>query len=148
VLYRVFEGITSYLLPGSIIVALLVLLAGSNFYPWQNADLVAADEALQIKSIFLNYPFFIARMIIYLLIWNVYRFYQQRYSRAQVNVNDFTYARKNHDLAVWFLVLFGITESPMVWDWFMSMTPHWFSALYAWYIFASLFVTAITVIAM
>ncbi len=148
VLYRVFEGITSYLLPGSIIVALLVLLAGTHFYPWQNAELVKEDEILQVKSLYLNYPFFIARMLIYLLIWNVYRYYQRKNSLAEVDPTDFSHARKNHDLAVYFLVFFGITESPMVWDWFMSMTPHWFSALYAWYIFASLFVTAITVIAM
>src|SRR5699024_1579587 len=73
VLYRVFEGITNYVLPGSIIVALLVLLAGQHFYPWQNHDLVAADEDLQIKSLYLNFPFFVVRLIIYLLIWNVYR---------------------------------------------------------------------------
>src|SRR5699024_5253966 len=35
---------------------------------------------------------------------------------------------------------------PMAWDWFMSMEPHWFSALFAWYIFASLFVSGVTMI--
>lgn len=148
VLYRVFEGITNYLLPGSIIVALLVLLTGTNFYPWQNADLVAEDDILQIKSIYLNYPFFIVRMLLYLAIWNVYRFYQRKNSLAEVDADDYTPFRKNYKLSVYFLILFGLSESTMAWDWFMSMTPHWLSALYAWYIFASLFVSGITVIAL
>jgi len=50
VLFRVIEGITSYLLPGSIIVVLIVLLAGTHFYPWQNEELVAGDKILQGKS--------------------------------------------------------------------------------------------------
>jgi len=45
-------------------------------------------------------------------------------------------------------MFFIITESTMAWDWFMSMTPHWYSTLFAWYIFATMFVSAITVIAL
>ncbi len=146
VLYRIVEGITSYLLPGSIIVALLVLLAGTHFYPWQNQELVKGDEILQLKSLYLNIPFFVIRLIIYLLIWNVYRFWMRRNSLAQTDITDYTYNRKNYNLSVWFVVIFGITESPMAWDWFMSMEPHWFSALFAWYIFASLFVSGVTMI--
>jgi Ni/Fe-hydrogenase subunit HybB-like protein len=36
----------------------------------------------------------------------------------------------------------------MAWDWFMSLTPHWYSTLLPWYIFATMFVSAITTIAM
>jgi len=36
----------------------------------------------------------------------------------------------------------------MAWDWFMSMTPHWYSTLFAWYVFATMFVSAITTIAL
>lgn len=147
VLYRVFEGITSYILPGSILVALIVLLAGSYFYPWMNHDLVAGDEHLQVKSLYLNLPFFVIRLIIYLLIWNVYRFYQRRNSLAQVEASDYAPYRRNYKLSIAFLVFFAITETTMAWDFFMSMTPHWYSALFAWYIFASIFVSGITVIA-
>jgi len=45
-------------------------------------------------------------------------------------------------------LFFIVTESLMSWDWFMSMTPHWYSTLFAWYVFASMFVSAITVIAL
>lgn len=147
VLYRVFEGITSYVLPGSIIVALLVIFAGTHFFPWQNPEHVADDHILQIKSLYLNLPFFIVRVISYLLIWNGYRYFQRKHSLAQATATDYTHYRKNFKASIWFLILFAATESTMGWDWFMSMTPHWFSALFAWYIFASIFVSGITTIA-
>jgi hypothetical protein len=36
----------------------------------------------------------------------------------------------------------------MSWDWIMSVDPHWFSTLFGWYVFASFFVSSITMIAM
>ena len=80
VLFRVMEGITSYLLPGSIIVVLIVILAGTHFYPWQNHELVAEDKILQGKSGFLNFPFFVIRAVIYLLGWNLYRYFSRKNS--------------------------------------------------------------------
>ncbi|AVR45304.1 quinol:cytochrome C oxidoreductase [Christiangramia fulva] len=150
VLFRVIEGITAYLLPGSIIVFLIVIFAGTHFFPWQNEELVAEDKILQLKSGYLNFPFFLIRAIIYVLGWNLYRFFARKYSDRQEEVaaNDYRPYRKLFKASVGFLVFFIITESLMSWDWFMSMTPHWYSTLFAWYIFASLFVSAITVIAM
>jgi len=148
VLYRVLEGITTYLLPGSIIVVLIVIFAGTHFFPWQNEELVAKDEILQGKAGYLNFPFFVIRAIFYLLIWNVYRYFARKNSLAQATASDYTPYKKNFKLSVFFLLLFITTESMMAWDWFMSLTPHWYSTLFAWYIFASMFVSAITVIAL
>ncbi len=36
----------------------------------------------------------------------------------------------------------------MSWDWIMSLDPHWYSTLFGWYIFSSMFVSAITTIAL
>ncbi len=147
VLFRIIEGITSYLLPGSIIVVLIILLAGTHFYPWQNEELVAGDKILQGKSGFLNFPFFVIRAVIYLLGWNLYRYFSRKNS-AQESATDLKPYRKNFKISVFFLLFFIVTESLMSWDWFMSMTPHWYSTLFAWYVFASMFVSAITVIAL
>lgn len=144
ILYRVMEGITSYVLPGSIIVFLLVMLAGSQFYPWQNAEYMAGDKVLQAKTPYLNMPFFVIRAVLYLLIWNIYRFYSRKNSLLQDTATNYDYYRKNYKASVIFLALFFITESTMAWDWFMSMTPHWLSAMHAWYIFASMFVAGVT----
>jgi hypothetical protein len=142
------EGITAYLLPGSIIVFLIVVFAGTHFYPWQNHELVAEDKILQGKAGYLNFPFFIIRAVIYLLGWNLYRYFSRRNSLAQAETNHYGPYRKNFKASVLFLIFFIVTEATMSWDWFMSMTPHWYSTLFAWYIFSSLFVSAITVLAL
>ena len=36
----------------------------------------------------------------------------------------------------------------MAWDWIMSIDTHWFSTLFGWYVFASMFVTALVVMTM
>lgn len=148
VLYRVMEGITAYLLPGSVIVFLIVVFAGTHFFPWQNEELVAGDKILQDKSGYLNFTFFLIRGVIYLLGWNLYRSFSRRNSLAQDEASNFEPYRKNFKASVLFLIFFLITEATMSWDWFMSMTPHWYSTLFAWYIFASMFVSGITVIAL
>lgn len=148
ILFRVMEGITSYLLPGSIIVVLIVLLAGTHFYPWQNHELVAEDTILQNKSGYLNFPFFIIRALLYLVIWNGYRYFSRRNSLLQDEANDIAPYKQNFKFSVFFLAFFLVTESMMAWDWFMSMTPHWYSTLFAWYILAGILVSAITVIAL
>jgi Ni/Fe-hydrogenase subunit HybB-like protein len=45
-------------------------------------------------------------------------------------------------------VFYIVTESIMAWDWIMSIDPHWFSTLFGWYVFASMFVSGITAIAL
>lgn len=148
VLFRVIEGVTAYLLPGSVIVLLIVLFSGTHFYPWQNEELVAGDKILQAKSGYLNFPFFIIRAIIYVLGWNLYRYFSRRNSLDIETSNDNAPYRQNFKFSVIFLVFFLLTEATMAWDWFMSMTPHWYSTLFAWYIFATMFVSAITAIAL
>ncbi len=149
VLFRVIEGITTYVLPGSVIVFLIVMFAGTHFYPWQNHELVADDKILQGKSGYLNFPFFLIRSIIYVIGWNLYRFYSRRNSLREIEATDTNYYyKRNFRAAVFFLVFFISTEAMMAWDWFMSMTPHWFSTLFAWYVFATMFVSSITTIAL
>jgi len=147
VLFRVMEGITAYVFPGSIIVLLIVLFAGEHFFPWQNHELVAEDKIIQGKSGYLNFPFFVIRAIIYVLGWNFFRFLLVKNSRAMATATNDAPYRKIFKLSVVFLLFFMITETTMAWDWFMSMTPHWYSTLFPWYIFATMIVSALTVIA-
>ena len=52
-LFRVMEGITAYLLPGSIIVFVLLVLSGlhlNHLFVWMDAEIVAHDEIIQNKQ--------------------------------------------------------------------------------------------------
>ncbi len=151
VLFRVMEGITAYLLPGSIIFFIILVLTGSHMnhlFTWMDADVVAHDKLIQAKSGYLNVPFFLIRAAIFLIIWNGYRFLSRKYSIAQDNATDNRFFKKSFNLSALFLVLFIISESIMSWDWIMSVDPHWYSTLFGWYVFASFFVSGITAITM
>ena len=105
ILYRVMEGITGYLLPGSIIVFVILVLCTmhlNHVFVWMDPEVVANDKIIQAKSGYLDSTFFLARAIFYILGWNLYRYFSRKFSLAQdlADVND------NSNL-LWFLESFS-----------------------------------------
>lgn len=156
ILFRIMEGVTAYLLPGSIIMLLLLVLSGMHFnhiFPWMDSALIDPenekyDALIAGKSSWLNIPFFLIRAVIFLAGWNLYRYFSRKLSLKNDTAEDNRWFKKNFKLSAGFLVFFIYTESMMTWDWIMSFDPHWFSTLFGWYVFASMFVSGITVIVM
>ncbi len=157
VLFRVMEGITGYLLPGSLIVLLLLVLSGmhlNHLFHWMDPSLQDPasehyDKLTVGKSGYLNVPFWLTRAVIYIAGWNIYRFISRRLSVKQDDASDpVSIHKKLFRWSAGFLVFFLVSESMMSWDWIMSVDHHWFSTLFGWYVFASLFVSGITVIAL
>lgn len=150
-LFRVMEGITAYLVPGGIILFVFFVLSGLHYnhiFPWMDAELVAHDEILQNKESYLNISFFLIRAAVFLGGWILYREISRRLSLAQDRSDDNKNFVKNFRWSAGFLVFYLVTESIMSWDWIMSVDPHWFSTLFGWYVFASMVVSGVTVIAM
>ena len=155
VLFRVMEGITAYLLPGSIIFLILLVLSGmhmNHLFAWMAEGVTDPksehyDAIIAGKSGFLNVPFFLGRAIVFLLGWNLYRHFSRKNSLAQDNATDDSFYKKNFKMAAGFLAFFIVSESIASWDWVMSVDPHWYSTLFGWYVFASFFVSGITTIA-
>ena len=150
-LFRIMEGITSYLVPGGIIVFVILVMSVLHFnhlFVWMDADVVAHDKLLQGKAGFLNPTFFLVRAAIFLGGWIAYRQYSRKLSLEQDKADDNSKFKLNFRISAAFLVFYLISESMMSWDWIMSLDPHWFSTLFGWYVFASMFVSGITVIAM
>lgn len=156
VLFRVMEGIGSYIIPGTITIIILIVISvmhWNHLFHWMEPSLqdpasVNYDKLTVGKSAWLNGPFFIIRAIIFSGIWIAYSILSRRFSSRQDNSSDNSNFKKNFRLAAVFLVLFLISESMMSWDWIMSFDHHWFSTLFGWYVFASMFVSGITVIAL
>jgi len=152
VLFRVMEAITAYMLPGAIIVFLIAIASGTighyNIFTWMNPEVVEHDKLIQGKSGYLNLTGFIIRGSIFIAGWALYRYYSRKFSIAQDSANDNRNFKKNFRISAGFLVFYIYTESMMSWDWIMSVDPHWFSTLFGWYVFASMFVSGITVIAL
>ncbi|WP_209405156.1 quinol:cytochrome C oxidoreductase [Pseudozobellia sp. WGM2] len=150
-LFRVMEGITAYLVPGGIIVFVILVLSVmhmNHLFIWMDADVVAHDELIQGKVGYLNPTFFLIRAALFLGGWIFYREYSRKLSLQQDEAQDDTNFKLNFRWSAGFLVFYLVTESMMSWDWIMSVDPHWFSTLFGWYVFASMFVSGITVIAM
>lgn len=156
VLFRVMQGITAYLPAGSIIFFIILVLCGLHFnhiFVWLGEGVTDPkhanyDAIIAGKAGYLNFPFWIIRAAIFLIGWNVYRHFSRKNCLAQDDANDDLYYKKNFKISAGFLVFFIVSESIMAWDWIMSFDPHWFSTLFAWYVFASFFVSGITSIAL
>ena len=159
VLFRVMQGITAYLPVGSVIFFIFLVLMGLHMLPgnhmfiWMNEGIATPghenyDEIIAGKIGYLNFPFWIIRAGVFLLGWNLYRYFSRKNCLAQDESNDNSFYKKNFNISAMFLVFFIVTESIMSWDWIMSIDPHWFSTLFGWYVFASFFVSGITTICM
>lgn len=151
VLFRVMEGITAYLIPGAVIVFILLALGVfhvHHLFIWMDPAVVAEDHLIQGKSGYLNGPFFLIRAAVFLGGWIVYRQYSRKLTLAQDDADDNINYKKSFKAAAGFLAFFIVSESISSWDWIMSVDPHWYSTLFGWYVFASFFVSGITVIAM
>ncbi len=153
VLFRVMEGITYYLLPGALIVLAIALWAGPHLFVWMDPELINPESAdydalIAGKSSWLDKTWFAVRALIFIAGWSLYRYFSRKYSIAQDEAGDTSNFKKNFRISAVFLVFFIYTESMMSWDWIMSVDPHWFSTLFGWYVFASMVVSGITVIAL
>jgi hypothetical protein len=70
-LFRVMQGITAYLPVGSVIFFVLLILCGLHFnhlFIWLDPEVVAADKIIANKSGYLNFPFWIIRAGVFLLV--------------------------------------------------------------------------------
>ncbi|MFL1894107.1 quinol:cytochrome C oxidoreductase [Aquimarina sp. 2-A2] len=152
VLFRVMEAITAYLVPGGLILFVILALSGfhvNHLFVWADPEVVAHDALIQGKSGWLNGTGFIIRAAIFMGGWILYRHFAVKYSRKQdEDAVDNKWYKKSFKISAGFLVFFIYTESMMSWDWIMSFDPHWFSTLFGWYVFAGLFVSGITTIAL
>lgn len=157
VLFRVMEAISAYVLPGGLIVLGIAVashyIGHDSIFVWMNENMVNPDhedydKLVAGKAGFLNLPWFIVRGLIFIAGWSAYRYFIRKFSIAQDTADDIANFKKAFRISAAFLVFYIYTESMMAWDWIMSVDPHWFSTLFGWYVFASMFVSGITVIAL
>jgi len=156
VLFRVMEGITAYILPGSILLFLFLLASGfhmNHMYAWMAEGTFDPtsenyDAIIDGKSWWLNTPSWLIRSFVYLFVYNIFRWILRKNSIALDNSGDIKIYKKNFNLSIIFIVLFAILELFMSFDWLMSLDPHWYSQLYSFYVFASMMVSGVTVIAL
>lgn len=101
------------------------------------------DRLIDHKSAYLNKTFWSIRSISYLFLWVLMAMIIRRYSLREDLDNSDTFYQKTRKAAAVFLIIWAVSSSTMTWDWVMALDPHWYSTLFGWYNFISLFVASI-----
>jgi hypothetical protein len=100
VLFRVMQGITAYLPVASVIFFIFLLLTGlgvfhtNNLFAWMHEGITDPksahfDKVITGKSGYLNFPFWIIRAAIFLIGWNVYRYFSRKNCLATKRISIF-----------------------------------------------------------
>ena len=143
---RVPEALAA-LLPVTAIAVGVVLVARPQLYLWTGGDYGAgAGSALAFKRAWLDWPFFLARAVIYGSVWAVFAWAIRRESRLQDGGAALARRAANRRLSAAFLVVFAVTFSLATFDWIMSLEPAWYSTVFAVYQFAGLFLAGLAAI--
>jgi hypothetical protein len=123
-------GAAARVLPVMTVLFVPVLLGMRHLYVWTNAELVAHDELLQAKRLYLNVPFFVVRTAIYFTAWNGISYLLNAWSLEQDRTGDPRIARKMQRLSAGGLLAYGLTITFASFDWLMSLEPRWYSTIY------------------
>ncbi len=109
-------------------------------YHWSHESAVANDHLLQLKAPYLNTTFFVIRTVGYFLIWTFLSRKLLSISRSAGTQADLDKMRR---VSAWGTILFALTFSFAMFDWLMSLEPHWFSTIYGVYLFGGSYLSAL-----
>lgn len=136
------------LVPLAALPMLAVWLGRHTLYPWTRPEVLAREPAVAAKAAYLNEPFFLVRMVLFLGVWSLFAVLLRRASLAQDGQPGLDHHRRMVRLSALFIVVFAVTFSLASFDWLMSLDPLWTSTLFAVYVFAGLFLEGIAAIAL
>lgn len=136
------EALSSFL-PFALVAGIIYLVGAHDVYEWLKPEVVSHDHILQHKASYLNYPFFIVRMILFLGAWIFFQRKLVGFSLEQDRSGDESLTNKAVGYAIAFILVFAISYSLFSVDLLMSLQPHWFSTIFGVYTFAGLFQSAL-----
>jgi hypothetical protein len=155
-------------LPIAAVILLVIIVAGLNlthtteiegkevvapylYKIWHQAGVTTLgsenyDPVLAGKSGFLNVPFFLIRLIVFLGAYAIFGWLLSKYSETEDELGGLFYYKKSFTISAAFLVIFGFTQPVFSFDVVMSLEAHWFSTMFGWYNFAAMWVSCLSVI--
>lgn len=150
---RIPEAFPAYMLiPAGIILA-LYLIPGTRhiILHWTHDGIMDPasenyDKIIAGKSWYLNFGFYLIRIVIYFVVWYYLWLQMRKNSILEDQYEDLAYYNKSRLNAKLFLVFFAVTSSTAAWDLSMSIDTHWFSTMFGWYHLASWHVAGLSAI--
>ncbi len=132
---RIFEAGSRTLLP-LLLLGLPLALGMNELYSWSRPDVVAGNDILEAKKLWLSVPFFWGRYAFYFAVWIVLA-----RALSKLSVEQDGGGQVSRRMQVWSgpgLVIFALTLTFAAFDWLMSLMPEWFSTIYGvWFLVSS-----------
>jgi hypothetical protein len=114
------------------LLAIPVLLNVNTIYKWTDAAYRAEHFSVGHKAAYMNVPFFIARTILYFLIWLFIGFRLLKMANEHDRTGDSALFRRIKGRSAPALLIFVVTTTYAFIDWIMSLEPEWYSTIYPW----------------
>lgn len=155
VVKRVWEAMSQFMWVGIILMALLVAGVWGHFhhlYHWNTPGITDPsnpiyDKIIAGKSGFLNPVWYTVGTVGFLAVWY---FWAKNLRQASIDQDTMetpgglTYHKKQRKWAASFLPLGGFLSTVFLWQSIMSVDPHWYSTMFAWYSMTSMWLGAIS----
>jgi len=119
-------------LPLVALFAIPIFFAMHTLYSWTHPDVRAHDFAVGHKAAYMNIPFFIARTVIYFLLWFFLGYRILKMANEHDRTGDPALFLKIKARSAPALLLFVLSTTYAFIDWIMSIEPNWYSTIYAW----------------
>lgn len=154
IVQRVMEAVASFIPVGGIILLILTVLnvtGVAHLYHWMDSELTNPDSPkfdiiLYEKSKFLNIPFYVVRVLIYVIGASFFVWKIKKLSKKLDETKARTDYKKLYNWSVGYIAFFGFASAAWAWDFLMTIDPHWYSTLYIWYSMVSTLSSAVAAI--
>jgi hypothetical protein len=156
---RVMLSLGSWLPIAGVLMLATFFVANHDLFHWTHSYLFDKndpqyDKIIDGKGAFFFWPmekgtfpvFYIARMVIFFGFWVFFFNKFKQISEQEDQLGGSNHWYKMRSWSAFFLIFFAVSSSISAWDWVMSIDTHWFSTLFGWYVFASWFVSGLSVI--
>ena len=116
-----------------------VLLGLPRLYTWAVPGAAATDHVINLKSPYLNVPFFVGRAILFFAVWVLGSWFLNAWSAGQdrgevaVHPSD---TRRFRTVSAPGLLIYVVTMTFASVDWIMSLDPHWYSTIFGFILVA------------
>ncbi|MBN4049608.1 hypothetical protein JYT36_00100 [Bacteroidales bacterium AH-315-N07] len=154
VVKRIPEAMGSFLPIGGIVMLIITVgayLHWHHLYHWAHEGIMDPnsehyDALIAGKEAFLNFGFYFVRLFTYFIIWILLYKVLRNLSIKEDSEGGVRIHKKAGIISALFIVFYAISTSVSSWDYIMSIDTHWFSTLFGWYNFASMWVSSLAVI--
>ncbi|MEI6409041.1 MAG: hypothetical protein WCR52_06645 [Bacteroidota bacterium] len=158
VIKRVWEAMSQFMWVGLILMGVLVISVWghmNHLYHWNTPGLTDPnspiyDKVIAGKSGFLSPMFYTVGVVGFLAIWYfwAYKLRQTSVDQDTMETESLDYYKKQRKWAASFLPLGGFLSTVFLWESVMSVDPHWYSTMFAWYSMISVLLAGVALTVM